>query len=828
VRGAATGDGYVRLTPTSAQVVLYGTPRIPNAILFADLAGIPSDAELCVRRVRELPYSQFLGVTRLVVRLPYAPRATDEEERTRALLVLDELDAFLPQISPAVQTVNVLAQRFGRPPALHTALSVDTGVGSDTIVRRIRAAELSALLESNHAVWAPDTYHFRLPNGLHASSFVRLADGFSNPRDVEVIASWLMPDLAPGRGLIFDNRSLTPLAISLGRLHDHVDLAAGPMTFLEHYLDTQFGIETAVREAASAGGGVLGVLSVSSAGHTRDRILAAFDRAGQPQARLHVLLDRSVTSDSPLLGSETLEVSTWLGFSHSAESASKPEQCAACTRQDKRRVVAIDPRFFDGMVLPNPTLTMLNPVRAQRAAPFWEACDDVGAVALEHKSEPSTKSRRSQADDKSGRMAVYVSIDRLLDSDVFLANARLATSALLKRHALDGEISTPSDALTDIDTVVVSTRDSPDGDHGDRFRTVLDEVLGLLPGDSMQRKTFVVDHETDPATWDSDAITAIKASARLLIVGAGTVSGYSMQKMLVGCQEHLRGAENPQRLSGLLFHARPATLREWTTLQNSYGRQLYALFATLLPTVSPLRREADTLSAIRRHTDDAGEVWKPPLEQFLAERTQVCEGSSIEITQASPAPYAPLLWGLPTDLKERATIRQHSLFGHKLGPAAFFGAVGSSVHGERERIAEISGPVWHLFEMPALLRSYYDVLLLMTMLRWMDPVEIWWGEHAVESVTALLDRATADDDAVLVPELLLAAAHGKLPLEAAEVVELRAIQLLGSPHDDWTEREVSAVGAGLLAWRSERLSRKRLPVTPEPLPPWPASVTLSS
>lgn len=268
-------------------------------------------------------------------------------------------------------------------------------------------------------------------------------------------------------------------------------------------------------------------------------------------------------------------------------------------------------------------------------------------------------------------------------------------------------------------------------------------------------------------------------------------------------------------------------MREWTTLQNSFNRQLYALFTTLLPTASPLRREAVTLSAIRRYIEDAGPDWQVPLETFLAERTRVCEGSSIEISRDSPAPYAPLLWGLPREPEDRATIRQHSLFGHKLGPAAFFGAVGSSVHGERERIAEIRGPVWHLFEMPALLRSYYDVLLLMTMLRWMEPSETWWGEHAIESVTTLLDRATDDDDAVLIPELLLAAAHGKLPLEAAEVVELRAVQLLGSPHGGWSEREISAIGAGLLAWRSERSSRTRAPSAPEPLPQWPSMVPRS-
>lgn len=821
MRGSSTGDGYVRLGTPTAPVAAYGSPSRPDALLFVDLDCDLSNARISIRKVRDLPFSQFLGVSRLVVRLPQQPGCSEADREATVGELLAELDRFLPAVAPNVLSSHILVQTIARSADLHDRDGVVDGEKALSAVRRARAVELSALLETNHAVWSPETYHFRLPNGLHASSFVRLADGFSSPRDVEALASWLLPDLRADRGLVFDNRSLTPLAMAVSRLYDWAGLTPGPMTFLEHYLDTQFGIEGAVRESASRGGGVLGVLSVSSAGHTRDRILAAFDRAGQPESRLHVLLDRNVPDDAPVLGRDTAEVVTWLGFNHGPESATRPEHCSSCTDQATRRLVAIDPRYFDGMILPNPTLTMLNPVRAQQAAPFWEACDGAAAVALEHRPSAATKSRRSQGADKSGRMAVFVSLERLLDDDQFRINVLRTVEALLRRPAAEGEMSTPRAALTDIDCVVVSLADAPDGEAGEPFRALLSDLLAKLPRSGSLPDVHGVDHDADPSSWAPSAIGAIKSSERLLIVGAGTVSGYSMQRLLVGCQEHLRGADNPQRLAGLLLHSRPATNREWTTLQNSYGRQLFALFTTLLPVSSPLRLEADTLSAIRRHVVETDTDWQGVLERFIAERTRVCEGDGVEITRTEPAPYAPLLWGLPATKEERATIRQHSLFGHKLAPAAYFGAVGSAVHRERERIADIRGPVWHLFEMPALLRSYYDVLLLATMLRWMEPAEIWWGDQAVTSITAMIDRATMEDQAVLLPELLLAAAHGKVPAEAAEVVETRAVQVLTTPPAGWTDRELCALGAAVLAWRSERASRSRLPAMVEPLPAWP-------
>lgn len=786
-----------------------------DALLFVDLNCRPSDVVQCVRFVRDLPFGYFVNVTSVLVRLPFAVAGYES-----APLVLEELSELLNAVAPGVTSVGLLEQPFGVAAVVHGQgrLSSEADQGQrQQLLRRARAVELSAILAANHALWSPRDYHFRLPSGSHVSSFVRVADGFSDPRDVEAVATWLLPNLRDKRGMVFDNRSLTPLAIMLSRLFELAGAQPGPMSFLEHYPDSQFDVEAAVRHAASGGTGVLGVLSVSNAGRTRDGMLAALDRAGQPAWHLHVLMDRAARGDmvSDLRCND--EISTWLGFGDGADTAFPPDACPICLAQDRRRVVGIDPRFFDGMVLPDPTLIMLRPTAAQAAAPFWEAADAAQAVALEHKSATATQARRRQPEDKSARMGVFISMERLLNSADFGAKAQVAAGHLSRSSSGQSGQTGPFDG---IDLVVLSRSEArADDPSHDPF---IDTVKGVLEAMGCSTASIiVVDHAADPADWDADSIAAIKTSQHLLIVGAGTVTGYTMQKLLVGCQEHLRGSEDPQALTGLLLNARLATVREWQTLCNSYGLRLFTLFDTLLPTHSPLRREASTISAMRSGLNELDGDWRPRLEAFLDQRSDLCSGLRAAIDGANAAPYLPVLWGLPASDEPRAHIRQHSLFGHKLGPAAYFAAVGSAVHRERQRAAAEPGPVWHLFEMTALVRSYYDPLLIASMLRWMNPAEIWWGSSASTSVLELIERSTIEDRAVLVPELLLAASHGKLPVEAAEIVEDHAVQLLSTVPDGFGEGEIVALGAGLLAWRIDQATRGRLGRdTMDPLPRW--------
>jgi hypothetical protein len=89
--------------------------------------------------------------------------------------------------------------------------------------------------------------------------------------------------------------------------------------------------------------------------------------------------------------------------------------------------------------------------------------------------------------------------------------------------------------------------------------------------------------------------------------------------------------------------------------------------------------------------------------------------------------------------------------------------------------------VQRVFEMPAIVRSYYDPMILAAVLRWLQPHEAWWGvdisdEGAV--VDSMLDRATLEHKLILVPELLLAAAQGKLNRPGITSAQARASSLL--------------------------------------------------
>ncbi|QSE84857.1 hypothetical protein [Rhodococcus koreensis] len=97
-------------------------------------------------------------------------------------------------------------------------------------------------------------------------------------------------------------------------------------------------------------------------------------------------------------------------------------------------------------------------------------------------------------------------------------------------------------------------------------------------------------------------------------------------------------------------------------------------------------------------------------------------------------------------------------------------AVGSAIHARRQETLN-TDPRWPMFDFASIARSYYDGLLLACMLRWCTPSEIWWGDtplDQISAISALLARTRVkEDQMILFPELLLAAAQGKVPTDAA-------------------------------------------------------------
>ena len=126
-----------------------------------------------------------------------------------------------------------------------------------------------------------------------------------------------------------------------------------------------------------------------------------------------------------------------------------------------------------------------------------------------------------------------------------------------------------------------------------------------------------------------------------------------------------------------------------------------------------------------------------------------------------------------------------------------------------------------MFDVGRLVRSYFDAVITCSAIRWLQPGELWWGaanddaDSVRDSVAYLLDQAIdgIEEQVLLVPELLLAAAQGKVPTGAHEVVLERAELLSAAWPDEPGFSEVrGAVEVGMKLLRSRQRSRAPLRV----------------
>lgn len=75
------------------------------------------------------------------------------------------------------------------------------------------------------------------------------------------------------------------------------------------------------------------------------------------------------------------------------------------------------------------------------------------------------------------------------------------------------------------------------------------------------------------------------------------------------------------------------------------------------------------------------------------------------------------------------------------------------------------GPFWYRFDVPKIFRSYFDGLIHVSALRWMQPREAWWGptDEDQKLLVVEAENQAPGDWPLVLPELLLAGALGKLP-----------------------------------------------------------------
>jgi hypothetical protein len=722
---SSSPDAYVSMRSGGTRD--FNTPQGAGSVLFVDLS-----AGVELERLRALP-ATVLREHRatLLIRAEHPDSASELRE------ILERWDLQM--------AAGLLIQSCGRE------AQVEALIGQPEVdMARARAIELEALCDWGHAIWRPTRYHYRLPSGEHATSFIKLADAIRSPRDARVLASWLTPHLDNEIGLVVDTGTLTSVVEAVQGMMTRDGMEPGPVSVLDQYPRTGVDVDGAVQLSAGDAGRVLAVLSVNSSGVVRDRLTLALDRQGRSLAsrQMVIMIDKGEPSRRE-------DIETWSPLPGRAplleRGAAARDRCKLCGDQRKSRIIPIDPFSFDGMFQAQLRPTMLSIDDAKLNWQFWEGCNRCKAIAVE--SFPLV-----QPPVRSELMSIRVRLDHLIAEPEFRK-------------------------------VVAERLAQPIGDPDEPFEVKADlvlvpEVEHELPGfaDFWAGVGQVVAPGQEAVPWgpkqplDGDELKdRIAKASHVLVFSLGVVSGWSMQRALVAIQH--THSKRDLDLQGLAVHARPGKKREWTTLCNSYGRRLHAGFISVLPERSPLQEEQFLLSNV-----DADDLDDVDTLALFEERLSLCNGES-----APDGEPFPLFYGAGSG----AELTRNSVFGSRLDARSTYAAVASAMAAARSEQDE-GAPEIRVFDLDGILRSYYDPLILAAFFRWLEPYEAWWGwqaEEAERTISAVLGRADTDDLKILIPELLLARALGKVHDAAFGYVETRRKQLLST----WSGRDRAAL-----------------------------------
>lgn len=779
-----TRDMYARLTPT--RVALESKPaESPGALLFLDIDSQgPEHVSSSLTQLRRLSPTGLGNVDTVVLRWP----SKDEPDSVEASVVLENLSEQLSELRVAahsgVASVSI-GERYSIRWATADSETQSASSSEADVLIRCREIELAALIDNGRALWQPEHYHYRLPSGRHSGSFVRLADAVRTVRDADVLAWWLLGDVAEGTGVVVDTSTIVPIVLALRSQCAAAGIPLGETQSLRSYPATLSEFAKAIREVSIHNSPVLALLSVSSTGTLRQRLSTALQSMVDDRWRMHVFVDKlgtGATDFDASVGSLVGNSCTWfcpeIVDAHRNESSA--ESCSLCKSDTRARVVQIDPRSFDGLVLPDPQLVMPDIRFAEGSRDFWRICDDAGALALDVEPHASSAPLRPHR----FTMGTRIDFDPLLPSanpesasdpgepsdgsDMDRAASRLqdAVVAHLKGHIEKN----PSAFLAQSQLFVGISSEFQRADSAGEvfFRNTLSEVA---PGVGLCSVSAQDEHVSE------DVRHMLAAHDRICIVSLGVVTGASMHSALA-CIQHVR---RQARLSAadvgaLTVHLRPSSDRERETIVNPFGRDRFmAVYESLLPyDRSPIKDEQEYLNSLSGWDEiESSEYYRARLDYLRDGQLDARENMGI-------------FWAMDKD--DPVVMRPGSLYGESLSGLATLIAVGSAVQRRRHTQAS-SGtvPEWRQFEIPSIFRSYYDPFILASVLRWLQPEECWWGrevESSAQSVRELLNVYTAEPDLrLMVAELQLAAALGKLPTPAVEIVHDRARALVNTTSD---------------------------------------------
>jgi hypothetical protein len=826
---AQPGDGYVRVA--GGQMRDWWRPQpVRGSVVFVDLAAEGEDTEAVRASIRAIPGGAIVNAQWLLIRVPDdlrnlsgAPGEPDIGSLADGAPDLSKLARDLEQrvAEQGIEAPIVGLVRFpvGAPPVIAWSREHGSGTDDGTLLHRARRAELSSLLDAQEAVSTPSSYHYRLPSGHHSASFVRVGDLFRDLRAAHSLSTWLRAALSiDGQNVVvLDTGSIAPLASELDAALRLSGAGRIMVVALDEYPESQFEYRRALAPAAGPDGAppptVLCVLSVESTGVMGERIAQALQLTAGPDAwRVEPLISRRDREASavPLEGSMGTH-QAWLALGARAGTVGPSDVCKLCVDPARARLVTIDPRNFSAKSLPEPDLLMplLGDGRHNRS--LWNRYHDLQPEQPDGCEIPSVSF--------AGRTRM-LETDRQRDDGTYFEPATLVVADFpgLLRHRLEelrqlpplgsgsklarmpAQIAALVDRIQEPDIVVLDHEDiealvavMPAGATDADALGLLEAGFAALRSDGVGPQVVVVsgDPEQRAAVLRPIARGTGPDERIVLLFALGLRLGVTLQRLVVDVHNAWRVAERSPNLRGLVVHAHPEDSRAWSAIGNTFrhaaGPDLLALWLTHLPHRSPLEEERALLEQVDElPEDEAGLLAARVSELSLGGR----DGSTVR-------PF----WsdGVPT-------LRRTSYYGDVLGDRSTLAAVGAAMQRARLVHRPMGSPFWYRFDLPKIFRSYFDGLIHVAVLRWLEPREGWWGATAndqEELISELKGQAPPDWPLVLA-ELLLAAVQGKVPAQM-HLRLLAEVEVAGKdPHIPFTPAQKAWVELGAALVRAER------------------------
>ena len=489
------------------------------------------------------------------------------------------------------------------------------------------AVELASFLHWGGAVWRPRGYHYALPSGRHAKTFVRPADAFVDIRAAAALSTWLRRwvQLDTTTAVIADSGTLGPIVTELRAAADRAEGARiGPVLGIDTYPPSPFGLPAHLLKATD-GQPILGLVSVSDTGRLARELREMLRGGGATDYHIEQLVTRGPNEESglPPGGVRSGVLAPWLALADGGSQPAAP-RCEACDDPSSARIVRINPRSMSAMLLPEPTLLMLDLTDARRNAVIWQEYQKVKAPESWISFVGPIGTRKPGDTLESDRDSIFFEPAALVrghSAPELLRRRRNKLDNLPRRQGKDSEwrrIRDAKEAVGDMARVVVI-----DGDERRLFNDGEWARFRLALGPFLSEAAVFAQHETsdagEPTLKPMPGEELPSEPTNVLIVALGLRTGVTLHRMFLTARQRWPRASH----RGLVIHAHPDDDRIWASARNTFTdskgvSRLVALWLTYVPRRSPLAEEAKLLLDI-----PAADIADEDVRAVLVRRTQM-------------------------------------------------------------------------------------------------------------------------------------------------------------------------------------------------------------